>query len=242
MIEGDTSLGGPKGRFPDTSWGLVSRLRKPGDENYRAAMETLCRRYWKPMYQYVRIAWRRTNEDAKDLTQAFVAWLMESEVLRKYETELGSFRRFVKVLLGRFLKDQMEARHALKRGGGVRVMPLDDWKGEIADPNAMDPEEAFDRAWAAVVARSAVERVLERFRESGNEIRARVYEGYELLAETERPTYADLGNQLGIKESDVRNHLHAARQEIAAEIRVELSGTVVDARELEEEWRALFGG
>ena len=47
-------------------------------------------------------------------------------------------------------------------------------------------------------------------------------------------------SDLGIKESDVRNHLHAVRKQLQQELRAELRETTLGERELEEEWRALF--
>jgi len=235
----DTSLGGADRRFPETTGGFLRDLRA-GGEARRAAFETMCRRYWKPIYTFVRIARTRSNEDAKDLTQAFLLWLFEGDALQRYMEERGRFRTYLKVVLARFLKDHVEAMRALKRGGGVRLLPLDEIASAdevIADPRSPDPEHAFDRAWAIAVAQAAVERV--RGRTSAQHFR--VYELYDLRPVAEKPTYADVAAAVGISESDVRNHLHSVRQEIAAEIRSELARTVDDPRELEEEWNALFG-
>lgn len=37
------------------------------------AFEVLVRAYWKPVYKYVRLKWRRDAEDAADVTQGFFA-------------------------------------------------------------------------------------------------------------------------------------------------------------------------
>ena len=244
MNWGDTSLGGRDRQFPETTWGLVTRIHSPGTAEHRAAMETLCRRYWKPIYHYVRMAWSRSNEDAKDLTQAFLLWLVEGDALARFAPEKGRFRGYLKVLLTRFVKDQTDALHALKRGGGVRVIPLDELQAEgdaVADPRATDPEKAFDRAWALTLAKRAVDTVRERFKAQGRDAMFRVYEAYDLQPAGEKPTYGAVAERLGLKESDVRNHLFAVRQEVLAEIRRELSQTVSSHRDLEEEWNDLFG-
>lgn len=227
----DTSLGGGQGGFPDTTWGLISRVR--GDPP-REAVELLCSRYWKPVYRYVRIAWAKNNEDAKDLTQAFLLWLLEGGALRKYEPMRGGFRTYLKTLLQRFLVNQEEALHRLKRGGGLKILDLSTVEEFV--PDGSKPEEAFDRAWLKTVLEHAVERVRKRFPPA----QFAVFEAYDLDPAC-AASYGDLATRFGVKESDVRNWLFSIREEMRGEIRAELSQTTADERELEEEWNALFG-
>lgn len=231
---GDTSLGGSRKDFPKTAWELISGAGREG-------LEELCRRYWKPVYHYLRVGWARSNEDAKDLTQAFFLWLLEEEErVKRYEPGRAAFRTYLKSLLKHFVQDHDKAAHRLKRGGGVRLLDLD---GPMAlpDPKAADPEQAFDQAWLAELMGRAVDRVRERFRSSGREAQVRVFEEYGLSQDGERPTYAALAEKLGLKEGDVKNHLFAVREEIRKEIREELSRMTAGPRELEEEWNAFFG-
>ena len=153
----DTSLGGqPKG-FPDTTWGMISRVRDPGASSHRAGVETLCRRYWKPVYRYLRIAWAKSNDDAKDLTQAFLLWLVEGEALAKYAPDRGSFRAYIKVLLRNFAEHQDRALSRLKRGGHVRIVDLDGGEAPLKDvlagTDSADPGQSFDHAWRSEVIR-----------------------------------------------------------------------------------------
>lgn len=239
----DTSFGGGDQRFPDTTWGLISRVGASDPKEQRAGLETLCRRYWKPMYRYLRIAWAKSNEESKDLTQAFLMWLLEGTALQRYEPDRGSFRGYLKMLLGRFVMNQDEATHALKRGGGTKILSLDELASidaVVADPAVIDPGSAFDRAWAMSAAQAAVERVRERFRADGREIQFQAYELYDLCP-GEKPTYASVATRLGIKESDVRNHLFAVRKDVSAELRKEVTQTVSTPKDLAEELDALFG-
>ncbi|HLF92825.1 MAG TPA: sigma-70 family RNA polymerase sigma factor [Planctomycetota bacterium] len=228
---GDTSLGGSQKDFPKTAWELIAG---PG----RAGLEELCRRYWKPVYHYLRVGWARSNEDAKDLTQAFFLWLVEEELVKRYEPGRAAFRTYLKSLLKHFVQDHDKAAHRLKRGGGLRMLGLDE---AVPDSKSTDPEQAFDQAWLAELMGRAVDRVRERFRSSGREAQVRVFEEYNLSPSGDRPTYAALAEKLGLKEGDVKNHLFAVREEIRKEIRDELSRMTAGPRELEEEWNAFFG-
>ncbi|MHC4608261.1 MAG: hypothetical protein ACYTAF_15230 [Planctomycetota bacterium] len=242
---GETSLGGARRGFPDTTWGLISRLQSPGDAKRRAALESLCRRYWKPVYWYIRSSWAKKNEDAKDLTQAFFASLLEGELLKRFDPGRGAFRRYLKVLLKGFVGHHEEALRRLKRGGGVTILALDDeesFRGDLpADQEKTDPERAFDQSWVAEVFHLAFKRVRGVCRAKGREQDAALYEQYDLVAEAERPTYAELGKRHGIKDRDVEHGLAFVREELRAQVRSELGDTVSTKGELEEEWNALFG-
>lgn len=214
----ETSMGGPGGPFPETTAG--------------ASFDALCARYWKPVYGYLRAAFGEANEEAKDLTQAFFAQLLEDGSLERYDPERGRLRAYLKVLLRSFVGHAREAGAALKRGGGRAVVSLDDpdvpWSEVVADPKAADPEAVFDRLWRVELA----ERVLARWRGRCPELRARIYDAYVLAPEPDRPTYAALAARLGIGEDDVRNHLSAARAELRQAAREELP---------DGDWDELFG-
>jgi len=64
----DTNIGGPGGRFPTTRGSAIQGVSSPDASERRRSFDTLVAAYWKPVYKYVRIRWRRSNEDAKDLT------------------------------------------------------------------------------------------------------------------------------------------------------------------------------
>ncbi len=238
----DTSIGGRDSTFPVTTWSLISKIHQPLNQN-RVAFEKLCLRYWKPVYRFIRLSWAKTNEDTKDLTQAFFLWLFEGEALTKYSPERGSFRRYLRILLGGFLGHEHEALQRLKRGGGKKILPLDDpnlvLQDQIPD-GTTDPQKIFDRTWTAEVVRLALGRVRERLLSRGREVLYRAYEEYELASSGLRPTYAEVAEKIGVKESDVRNYLFEVREMIRAEIRAELTDTVTDEATLREEWNELF--
>lgn len=64
------------GHFATTHWSLVLRAAAADAPAAAAALETLCRLYWYPLYVYVR---RRgyAPSDAQDLTQQFFAGFLE---------------------------------------------------------------------------------------------------------------------------------------------------------------------
>ncbi len=229
--------------FPNTTWGMVLSVQKPvTSAERREGMEKLCRRYWEPIFSYARAAWAPTEEDARDLTQDFFTWLLETDVLVRFEPARGSFRHYMKGLLRNFSRNAAQAARALKRGGGKVIVPLDEALAPaLADGRRAEAEAAFDRAWVAEVMKRAVERARENLATGKRAKQWRVFEEYDLVAEKDRPTYAALGERHGLKESDVRNALYAIREKVRDEVRAELRDTVSDPRDLEDEWRRVVG-
>jgi RNA polymerase sigma-70 factor (ECF subfamily) len=246
MRGSETTLGGPDRYFPETTVGFLSLLRRRTEDGRRAALEVLCTRYWKPVYAYVRAGWSKSNEDAKDLTQAFFLWIQENGALERFEEERGGLRPYLKVLLRRFVKDKDVALNRLKRGGGVQVLPLA--RGDAAaiehlvpDPRAEEPEAAFERVWRTELVEQAVERLRERCRKDGRAVAFSVLEGYDLATGAEPSTYRTLGERLGLSEADIKKHLFAMRDALLQEIRAELAQLTAGDADQAREWEFLFG-
>lgn len=241
----ETTLGGPERYFPETTVGFLSLLRRRTDDGRRAALDVLCSRYWKPVYAYVRSGWSKSNEDAKDLTQAFFLWIQENGALERFEEERGGLRPYLKVLLRRFVKDKDVAVQRLKRGGGVRILSLagNDAAMEetICDPRSEDPEAAFERVWRTELVEQAVGRLRTRCRAEGREAAFSVLEGYDLAGDADRPTYRALGDRLGLSEADVKKHLFAMRDALLLEIRAELAQLTAGEADQKREMEFLFG-
>ncbi|MBI3855919.1 MAG: sigma-70 family RNA polymerase sigma factor [Planctomycetes bacterium] len=245
MNSGDTTLGGAEKAFPETTLGFAGGLRNPATADYGRSLETLCARYWKPVYCYLRIAWAKSNEDAKDLTQAFFAWLLEEDALRRYDPSKGGFRPYLKVLLRRFAGHEERDLQRLKRGGGARVFSLDGAAPDLpelrGDPGAADPEKVFERVWLEELVQLSIGRARERFAAAGREDRFRVYEAFALGSGPEPPSYAELAARHGMTVGEVEKALHLVREEIRRELREALARSAGTDQELEDEWKRLLG-
>ncbi|HZE97527.1 MAG TPA: sigma-70 family RNA polymerase sigma factor [Planctomycetota bacterium] len=224
MSDVQTDLGGVRKDFPLTTANFQARLRDPDSVARMEVMETLATRYWKPVYHFLRMSYSKSNEDAKDLTQAFFAWLMERDLLLRYDSERSSFRTFLKGILRNFAGNEHQALQRLKRGGGPKAVPVDLAQVGLAAP-AVDPDQAFDRSWLKELLDRAIDRVRARYQANRRAVPFLVFQQYDLAPEGETPTYAMLAGRCGIKESDVRNYLHEVREAIRSEMKVEVSAT-----------------
>ncbi len=142
-------------------------------------------------------------------------------------------------MLRRFVGHRERALRRLKRGGGVRHLPLE--AAILPEPAGGNPEQVFDGAWINGIIERALERLEQLSREKGRPVARLIYERYELAGEGERPGYRQLASELGLSWSEVKTHLFWAREQVRNAIRAELRETTADERGLEEEWRVLFG-
>ena len=87
--------------FTTTHWSVV--LEAQGESPAaQAALEKLCRTYWRPIYGFVRRQGVRP-EEAKDLTQGFFALLLERRDLNVVRKEKGRLRSYLLTSLKHFL-------------------------------------------------------------------------------------------------------------------------------------------
>ena len=231
------STGGPAPFLP-TRWTLVAVANSSDDASARAALEELCGAYWMPLYAWVR---RRghSREDAKDLTQAFFARLLEKDYLQAADREKGKFRTFLLTAMQRFLANEWRDRQRLKRGGGADHVAFDTSVAETLYAGSGDgesPEQMFDRRWAMTLLENTLERVRGEFTEAGKG------EDYEVMAPCLTAArgeinYAELATKLGANPGAARVAIHRLRRRFRDLFREEVARTVRDDAEVEEEMR-----
>lgn len=244
----DTDIGGGRAAFPETPASAVLAVRSDDPVARARAFHGLVLAYWKPVYKAVRIKWRKGNEEAKDLTQAFFTRALEKGIFASYDADRARFRTFVRTCLHNFVTNEHEAARALKRGGGAITLQLDfdEAEGELssAATGGADEsfEEHFDREWARHLHALGVRTLRERLVASDREIRWRLFELYDLADDPDRrPTYAELAERFGIKTTDVTNWLHATRRELRRIVLSRLREITANEEEFRDEARELLG-
>lgn len=199
---------GTAAEFPHTPLSSLGRLRE-GDDRRRQHLERLSSLYWRPVYAFIRRTWNCERPKAEDLAQEFFVWAFESDLLTKFDPAVGNFRTFLKAVLRNFVKEEHRRGTALKRGGGIRFVPLDGLSEPPAPPSDLPPDDAFDRQWVRDVLEQAL-RELERDLSGAGH--GPWFEALRMCDLEEPPrTYRDAAERLGVGEGDVRNYLHRAR-------------------------------
>src|SRR5215211_3341290 len=126
LDERDFRSGEPAGRhgLVTTRWSVV--IQAQGDSpTADAALEQLCRTYWRPLFEFVRRQ-GAGPEEAQDLTQGFFQRLLERRDLNAVRRERGRLRSYLLVSLKNFLANEHHRAVALKRGAGRPLVPLDE--------------------------------------------------------------------------------------------------------------------
>jgi RNA polymerase sigma-70 factor (ECF subfamily) len=228
--------------FATTHWSVVLAAGKDESEPARAALETLCRAYWYPIYVYVR---RKGHgpDDAQDLTQEFFFQLISKHHLRRADRNKGKFRTFLLTALDYFLAREWNRAHRQKRGGQFSFISLDQhtpeerYRLEPADNDT--PEKQFCRQWALTVVQQTTE-ALERECEAKG--RGSLFrEARNLLAgERDSEAYTGISQRLGLAPSAARMAVLRLRQRYGELLRAELAQTVELAEEVDEEMRFLL--
>jgi len=233
--------------FVTTRWSLILSASNLGSEEQksREALAELCRVYWRPIFLFVR-ARGYSIEDAQDLTQDFFVTILKKNWLQHADRNRGRFRSLLLRSLQNFLVNAAEKTYAHKRGGGVEFVSWHDWVSEAASdssiPAAMleslPPERLFDLTWAATVVEHALQRLREECETKG---KLWLFQTLSPLLTDERDevSYANLSAELGIAETAVKKQLHNMRQRYRSLLRAEVSQTVENPADIDDEIRYL---
>ncbi len=221
---------------------MVLSARKKDSPRSAAALETLCRTYWYPLYAYVRRQ-GHSPPDAQDLTQEFFARLLQKDYLKAAAREKGRFRTFLIVALKRFLANEWDRLRAQKRGGGQPLLSLDTELAEqryrIEPAAEATADKIFERRWALTLLDRTMTRLREEFTAAGKADefdRLKVF----LTAERGEISYAEIAAELGMTENAARVAVHRLRRRFREVSREEIAHTVSRPEEIDEEVRYLM--
>jgi RNA polymerase sigma-70 factor (ECF subfamily) len=210
---GDTALGGTGRTFPTTAWSDVLAAGDVSSPNHRAKLELLLRTYWRPAYVYVRTAWRKPVEEAKDLTQSFFTLLLEKGYVSRVRPDRGHFRGYLLAALKHFLINAEEADSIRRPEGRLFSIHAAPQELELAaDPPASDADAAFDAEWFRVLFGDATATLRECLLADDKSRYWDVFRLYCLEPDAGGATYGDVAMKLALKSSDVMNYLTHCRR------------------------------
>ena len=91
--------------FLTTHWSVVLNARAADSQQAKAALESLCRAYWYPLYAFVRRQ-GQSPHDAEDLIQGFFAQCIEKNYLHAADQQKGRFRSLLLIALKLYLANE----------------------------------------------------------------------------------------------------------------------------------------
>ena len=235
MHDHANSVPNTRAGFGTTSWSRVIGATGYGTAA-RQELALLIRDYWHPLYAYL----RRTGlspHDAEDCVQAFLAWMLEKDILARANPERGRFRNFLIVSLKQFIARQHKYETATKRQPAKQIVSLNVDEGELhyqqLPVNTVTPDEMFERAWAVSLIKQTMDRLRREMEESGHLDRFDCLQG--ALSGQTTMSGRQAAEKLGMSESAVRVTVHRMKRRYGELLRDEVAMTLDHGEDVDAE-------
>lgn len=239
----DSSFSSEKqGWFPATSWSRIQKIRGEDVNAARQALETLCSDYRGPIVTAFRCKHGFSPEEAEDSAQEFIVWLLSSDMLDRAEKKEGRFRSLLLTYLDNFASNRRRKLGADRRGGkALHVTIHPDLNAgatgvEVPDEDSL-PTSEIDLAWARATLKAA------RLRLKNDEVGAGRADEWpvmrEFLSAAPKLSPPEAASQLKITEGNLKVRIHRFRHRFREFLTEQVSATVSNETEFEEEMRFL---
>ena len=221
-------------------------LRARDEESAEFAQQALagfCEAYWPPLYSFLRHR-GFSSADAQDLVQGFFAHLLEQNTLTRADQQKGRLRTFLLGSLQNFLYNEYERARALKRGGGRQIVSIEEHLPEaeaamLATAHLSDAG-CYDLVWASTIVSRAWQNLQNDFVAEGKaewleELRPFVAGGSVVPLNQEQAAA-----RLGVPIATLRTWLSRLRQRYRESLRMEVTNTVSDPADVDQELHHLY--
>lgn len=214
---------GKDGRFPETRWTLVARLRSADGDIARRAMEDLIAQYRYPLYAYIR---RRglAHHDAEDALHDFLSKLLRLRSLDGANEAVGRLRGYLSAAVARFLLNWR--RHEEKRGAVTSEFPTGTEEARYAEERFAESdtaEQIFERKWGHALMARVLEQLKAQCEERGkgalfSALRPVLMAGGSLRGHDAGAIAAGLGMSEGALRVALNRHLREYRAVLEKEV------------------------
>ena len=241
-IPGTLQQGGAA--FQSTHWTLVLRARQSDPtETAREALSDFCEAYWPPLYTFLRLRGHASPE-AQDLVQGFFAHLLEKNTLSRADKEKGRLRTFLLGSLQNFLCNEYDRSRRLKRGGGHRIVSIDEHLPEaeasMMDTAHLSDSRGYDLAWASNIVKRAWQHLQDAFEAEGKAESLEVLRPFVDGSGRTPPNQEEAAERLGVPVATLRTWLWRLRQRYREALRSEVASTVSDPDDVDQELHYLY--
>src|SRR6478672_8624810 len=225
--------------FQSTHWTLILRARQSDPtETAREALSDFCEAYWPPLYTFLRLRGHASPE-AQDLVQGFFAHLVEKNKVTRADREKGGLRTFLLVSLQNFVYNEYDHAHRLKRGGGHRIVSIDEHLPE-AEASMMDvahlsDSHGYDRAWASTIVKRAWQQLQNAFEAEGKAEWLEVLRPFVSGGGKTPLSQEEAAQKLGVPIATLRTWLSRLRKRYREALRMEVASTVSDPADVDQE-------
>jgi len=156
----------------------------------------------------------------------------------------GRFRSFLLGTLKHFLGHARDHDRAQKRGGGALPVQLDEAALSEVETHAVSCQNwsadgVFEREWAASLLRQALARLAQEYTVAGKGALFEALKVHLGAGAAAAVPYEEMAKRLGRVATTLRSDVARLRTRYRAILREEVSGTVVDPRDVDGELRHL---
>ena len=242
-----TSIGGSREGFQTTHWSEIFDAKTTDDIRRNTIIEVLLRRYWKPVYCYIR---RKgyDNEQAKDLTQGFFHDIvLNSNLIRQADQTKGRFRTFLLTALDHYLIDEHRREKAKKHtpDGGFVALEGGDLSRLTTEHLNMTPDQVFNYVWATEMIDRVISQVKKECHDTGKETHWNVFHAKILdpiINNHTSPPLKELCERYGIEnEAKASNMIITIKRCFRRVLEDHLRGFVQMDSEIEDEMSEFLG-
>lgn len=241
-----TMMGGAGNVFQTTCWIDVRKARTDDETERKAIIDNLLRKYWKPVYCYLRHK-GYDNEKAKDLTQGFfLEIVLGHELIQKADQTKGRFRTFLLTALGNYVSNVYRKETTKKRMPQGGFVHFDEFH-ECDLPNistTATPEEVFHYTWASNLLDEAITKVKNECYSNNKDIHWKVFEEKVLapiLTNADTPSLTEICSKYDLDStSRVSNMLITVKRRFRAVLRRQLQHFVSSEAEVVDEFNDLL--
>jgi DNA-directed RNA polymerase specialized sigma24 family protein len=243
--QNDTDMGGSGQAFPSTHWSFLDRILR-GGEGEEALIDALLKRYWKPVYCYLRRK-GHPNEQAKDLTQGFFHEIvLNRHLLQRADPSKGRFRALLRHALDQYVLDERTREQTRKRSPRGRLISLDglDFSALPRTISSLTPEDCYNYAWLCHLLEQILAEVEADCRRDGLDLHWTIFR--ERIVQPIRgdgvsPSVKELCDKYGIDdEKKASNMLVTVKRRFQVALRRHVRNTVASEEDVEDEVQELF--
>jgi DNA-directed RNA polymerase specialized sigma24 family protein len=223
---------------------VVLRAREEDPtESARQALSGFCEAYWPPLYSFLRHR-GFSSADAQDLVQGFFAHLLEQNTLTRADRQKGRLRTFLLGSLQNFLYNEFERARALKRGGGGRVVSIEehlpDAEAAMLATAHLSDAGCYDLVWASTIVSRAWQNLQTAFVAEGKAEWLEELRPFVAGGSVTAPNQEKAAARLGVPIATLRTWLSRLRQRYRESLRMEVANTVSDPADVDQELHHLY--
>jgi RNA polymerase sigma factor (sigma-70 family) len=247
-MQQDTKMGGSGDRFPKTRRSVIAQASSKNARERQRAWNTIVSIYWKPVYKYLRTRFKKSSEDAKDLTQGFFAQAIGKNFFKGFKPGKAKFRTFLRTCVDGFVSNEGKTQRALKRGGSRKVLSLDFTAAEeelSRRPlkSATSHADYFHKEWVRSLLGAVIDELQAHYEKTHKVLTFELFRHHGLARNRPKgpPSYHELAAEWGLDVTAVTNRLAAVRRDFRKAVLDKLRELTSNVEEFEEEVQALLG-